>query len=217
MDGNGRWALKKKLKRKDGHREGIKTCIKLINNISKLNFNIDEISFYVFSAENWQRPFSEVKHLFKLIEDYYVEFEHTAINRNFKIRHYGTKKRLNKKILDIIEKVTKKTKKNKGIKINLVFNYGSRDEIVEAANKVRNKRITIKSINNNLYTKESNEPDLIIRTGGELRLSNFMLWQSAYAEFYFTKKLWPDFKLADLNKILINYKNRSRKYGNTYE
>ena len=213
MDGNGRWASKKKLKKKEGHKAGIKACIKLIKNLKKLDVHIEELSFYVFSSENWKRSFTEIKNLFDLIEEYYHEFETTAQNNNLKIRHYGSRRKLSKKILKIIDDVTKKTKKNNSNTINLVFNYGSRDEILNSIKKMEFKNININNFTNNLYTSCSSDPDLIIRTGGEFRLSNFMLWQAAYSELYFTKKLWPDFNILDLKKILVNFKKRKRNFG----
>ena len=213
MDGNGRWASKKKLKRKEGHKAGINACINLLKNLEKLDVHIEELSFYVFSTENWKRSFSEIKNLFDLIEEYYHEFETTAQDNNLKIRHYGSRKKLSKKILKIIDDVTKKTKKNNSNTINLVFNYGSRDEIINTIKRLKFKQININNFTNNLYTSCSSDPDLIIRTGGEFRLSNFMLWQAAYSELYFTKKLWPDFNISDLKKILINYKKRKRNFG----
>ncbi len=213
LDGNGRWAEKRNLKRLYGHKAGIENCIKLIKNLNKHNIEINEISFYVFSSENWGRPLTEIKSLFDLITKYYIDFEQAAMEENLVIRHYGSRKKLNNKILSIIDNVSRKTKKNKGCKINLFFNYGSRNEIVESINSVLSKKITKALISQNLYTSKSSDPDLIIRTGGEIRLSNFMLWQSAYAELYFTKKLWPDFSISDLKYILINYHKRKRRYG----
>ena len=213
MDGNGRWASKNNLKKKEGHRAGIKACIKLIKSINKLDIHINELSFYVFSAENWKRSISEIKNLFDLIDEYYQEFEKTAQDYNLKIRHFGSRKKLSKKILKIIDDVTKKTKNNSSTAINLVFNYGGRDEIVSSIKKIKSGKINKVNITKNLYTYASDDPDLIIRTGGELRLSNFMLWQSAYSELYFTKKLWPDFNITDLKKIIINFKKRKRNYG----
>ena len=213
MDGNGRWASKNKLKKKEGHKAGIKACINLIKSISKLNVHINEISFYVFSSENWKRSISEINNLFNLIEEFYQEFEMTAQNYNLKIRHFGSRKKLSKKILSIIDDVTKKTNNNSSTAINLVFNYGGRDEIVNSVKNIKSGKINKKNITKNLYTSKSKDPDLIIRTGGELRLSNFMLWQSAYSELFFTKKLWPDFNITDLKKIIINFKKRKRNYG----
>jgi len=213
MDGNGRWALKNNLKKREGHKAGIKSCINLIKSINKLDVHINELSFYVFSSENWKRPISEINNLFNLIEEFYQEFEMTAQNYNLKIRHYGSRKKLSKKILYIIDDVTEKTKRNSSTAINLVFNYGSRDEIASSIKKISPGKINKNNIAKNLYTSMSKDPDLIIRTGGELRLSNFMLWQAAYSELYFTKKLWPDFNITDLKKILINFKKRTRNYG----
>ena len=213
MDGNGRWASKNNLKKKEGHRAGIKACIRLIKNISKLDVHINELSFYVFSTENWKRSFSEIKNLFDLIEEYYHEFEITAQDYNLRIRHYGSREKLSKKILNIIDNVTIKTKKNSSTVINLVFNYGGRDEIINSVKKIRSGKINKINITKNLYTAMSKDPDLIIRTGGELRLSNFMLWQSAYSELFFTKKLWPDFNTTDLKKIILNFRKRKRNYG----
>ena len=213
MDGNGRWASKNYLKRKEGHRAGIKSCINLIKSINKLDINVNELSFYVFSSENWSRSLSEIKNLFDLIEEYYQEFEKTAQDYNLKIRHFGSRKKLSKKILKIIDDVTQKTKNNSSTAINLVFNYGGRDEIVSSIKKIKSGKINKINIMKNLYTYASKDPDLIIRTGGELRLSNFMLWQSAYSELYFTKKLWPDFNITDLKKIIVNFKKRKRNFG----
>lgn len=213
MDGNGRWASKNNLQKIEGHKAGIKSCINLIKSINKLDVHINELSFYVFSSENWKRSLSEINDLFNLIEEFYQEFEKTAQNYNLKIRHYGSRKKLNKKILRIIDDVTYKTRNNSSTAINLVFNYGGRDEIVSSIKKIRSGKINKNNIIKNLYTSMSKDPDLIIRTGGELRLSNFMLWQSAYSELYFTKKLWPDFNISDLKRIIINFKKRKRNYG----
>ena len=213
MDGNGRWASKKNLKKKEGHRAGIKACINLIKSINKLDVHINELSFYVFSSENWKRSLSEIKNLFDLIDEYYLEFETTAQNYNLKIRHYGSRKKLSKKTLKIIDDVTQKTKNNTSTTINLVFNYGGRDEIVSSIKKIKSKMINKANITKNLYTSKSKDPDLIIRTGGEMRLSNFMLWQSAYSELFFTKKLWPDFNIKALKEIIINFKKRKRNFG----
>ncbi len=213
MDGNGRWALKNNLKKKEGHKAGIKACIRLINNLNKLDIQINELSFYVFSTENWKRSLNEINNLFDLIEEYYLEFEMTAQNNDLRIRHYGSRNKLSGKLLNIIDDVTAKTKKNSSNYINLVFNYGSRDEIINSIKKLGQKKISKANLIKNLYTSESKDPDLIIRTGGKYRLSNFMLWQSAYSELYFTKKLWPDFNITDLKKILINFKKRKRNFG----
>lgn len=213
MDGNGRWALKNKVSKKKGHETGIKNCIQICKSLRKLDYNIREISFYVFSTENWKRSPYEINNLFSLIEEFYENFSNTADDNNLVIRHYGSKDNLSRRIKKIIDLVTERTKLNSGTFINLMFNYGSRKEINDAFAKMIKDKKRTKNIREYLYTKNSYDPDLIIRTGGEQRLSNFMLWQSAYAELYFTKTLWPDFKLRHLNYILHAYSQRARKLG----
>ena len=213
MDGNGRWARKNNVTKKIGHEYGIRNCISICEELKNLKYKIKEISFYVFSTENWNRSAVEVKNLFELIEIFYDEFSVKAEENNLKIRHYGSRKKLSKKLLYIIDDVTKKTIKNNGVIINLLFNYGSRQEISEAVSKIKKLKYPSKNIKKYFYIPESKDPDLIIRTGGEMRLSNFMLWQSAYAELYFTNILWPDFKIKNLNIALDNYSKRKRKLG----
>ena len=213
MDGNGRWAAKNKISKKKGHEYGVRNCIKICENLKKLDFKLNEISFYVFSTENWNRSPQEVKNLFKIILAFYTSFKVSANNNNISVRHYGSKERLSSKIKKIIDDVVISTKKNNGIYVNLLFNYGSRQEIADAIKKIKSVKKKKINFRNYLYIPESKDPDLIIRTGGEIRLSNFMLWQSAYSELYFTKTLWPDFKITSLNKILHNYLKRNRKLG----
>ena len=213
MDGNGRWANKNKISKKKGHEQGVRNCIKICENLKKLDFKINEISFYVFSTENWNRSSLEVSNLFKIIESFYDSFKTTANNNNISIRHYGSKQRLTSKIKKIIDDVVQSTKKNNGTYVNLLFNYGSRQEIEDAIKKIQSEKKKKFNFRDYLYVPESKDPDLIIRTGGEIRLSNFMLWQSAYSELYFTKILWPDFKITSLNKILYRYLKRNRKLG----
>ena len=213
MDGNGRWANKNKISKKKGHEQGVRNCIKICENLKKLDFKINEISFYVFSTENWNRSSLEVSNLFKIIESFYDSFKTSANNNNISIRHYGSKQRLTSKIKKIIDDVVQSTKKNNGTYVNLLFNYGSRQEIEDAIKKIQSEKKKKFNFRDYLYVPESKDPDLIIRTGGEIRLSNFMLWQSAYSELYFTKILWPDFKITSLNKILHSYMERNRKLG----
>tara|TARA_B100000965_G_scaffold206441_1_gene172374 strand:+ start:487 stop:1170 length:684 start_codon:yes stop_codon:yes gene_type:complete len=213
MDGNGRWALKKGLKRLDGHKAGIKNCINIIKNLDQLDYKIKNITFYVFSTENWKRPIREINNLFSLIEYYYTNFKNVANEENLKINHLGSKKNLSNKLNSIINDVVKNTKNNNGTRINLAFNYGGRTEIIDAVNKTNSNLMSSKLLTKNLYISSLPDPDLIIRTGGEMRLSNFLLWQSAYAELYFTKILWPNFKIKSLNKIISIYFSRIRKYG----
>tara|TARA_B100000029_G_scaffold429840_1_gene440442 strand:- start:662 stop:1345 length:684 start_codon:yes stop_codon:yes gene_type:complete len=213
MDGNGRWAVKKGLKRSAGHEAGVKNCINIIKNLNKLDYKIKNISLYVFSTENWKRSASEVNSLLKLIEDYYINLKNVANEEKLKINHLGSSKSLSKKLKKIIINVVDSTKKNKGTTINLAFNYGGRVEIVDAINKSKSTKMTDKILSNNLYIPNLPDPDLILRTGGEKRLSNFLMWQSAYSELYFTKILWPNFKIKSLNHILSDYFVRVRKYG----
>ena len=213
MDGNGRWAKKNNLQKKIGHKQGIQNCISLCQGLRNLDYQINEISFYVFSAENWRRNPSEIKNLFNLITEFYRDFSSTANDNNLKIRHYGSRKKLSKKLLSIIDEVTSNTKDNKGTIVNLLFNYGSRQEINDAVDKIKKLKNPSKNLRDYFYIPESKDPDFIIRTGGQIRLSNFMLWQSAYAELYFTKVLWPDFKISNLNRALDQLMKRKRNYG----
>ena len=213
MDGNGRWAKKNNLQKKTGHKYGIKNCISLCQRLRDLDYKLTEISFYVFSAENWSRNPSEIKNLFNLITEFYRDFSSTANDNNLKIRHYGSRKKLSKKLLSIIDEVTSITKDNKGTIVNLLFNYGSRQEMNDAVDKIRKLKNPSKNLRDYFYIPESKDPDFIIRTGGQIRLSNFMLWQSAYAELYFTKVLWPDFKTSNLNRALDQLMKRTRNYG----
>ena len=213
MDGNGRWAKKNNLQKKTGHKYVIKNCISLCKSLRDLDYKINEISFYVFSAENWRRNPSEIKNLFNLITEFYRDFSSTANDNNLKIRHYGSRKKLSKKLLSIIDEVTAITKDNKGTTVNLLFNYGSRQEINDAVDKIKKLKNPSKNLRDYFYIPESKDPDFIIRTGGQIRLSNFMLWQSAYAEMYFTKVLWPDFKISNLNRALDQLMKRKRNYG----
>ena len=213
MDGNGRWAKKNKVSKKIGHEYGIRNCISICERLNKLRYKVEELSFYVFSTENWKRNPMEINDLFKLIEIFYREFLTKANKSNIQIRHYGSREKLSKKLLKIIDSVTEKTKNNDGVIVNLLFNYGSRQEINDAIKKMKQINYPSNNIKKYFYVPESKDPDLIIRTGGEIRLSNFMLWQSAYAELYFTKVLWPDFKTANLNLALDNFMKRKRNHG----
>ena len=213
MDGNGRWAINKGLKRSAGHEAGIKNCIHIMRNLDSIDYKIKNITLYVFSTENWKRPINEVKALFSLIEDYYINFKDVAYEENLKIKHLGSNKNISKKLRKIILDVVDITKINNGTTINLAFNYGGRAEIIDAINKSKLNKMTNKSLSNNLYIPDLPDPDLIIRTGGEMRLSNFLIWQAAYTELYFTKVLWPNFNIKSLNNILSNYLDRTRKYG----
>ena len=210
MDGNGRWGQKRKKGRNFWHLNGVKTVKKIVEKSAKLKIPI--ITFYVFSTENWKRPKSEINFLFKLIINYFKKELSKVILNGIKINIIGNINKLPSKIKTSLKSVIKKTKKNKRITVNLAINYGSRDEIVYASKKLK-KKITIKTLSQNLYTKNLPNPDILIRTGGRKRLSNFMLWQLAYTEIYFIDKLWPDFNSSDLNRIINNFKKTKRNFG----
>ena len=210
MDGNGRWGQKKNKGRNFGHFNGVETVKKIVKKSFKLKIPI--ITFYVFSTENWRRPKSEINFLFKLIINYFRQELDTVISNGIKINIIGKINRLPSKIKISLKDVVKKTKKNKRIIVNLAINYGSRDEIVNACKKVKG-RINGRSLSKNLYTQRLPNPDILIRTGGHKRLSNFMLWQLAYTEIYFIDKLWPDFNSKDFERIIKNFKKVKRNFG----
>ena len=212
MDGNGRWGKKRNKSRNFGHINGVKTVKKIVE--SSIKLNIPVITFYVFSTENWKRPRDEINYLFKLIINYFNNELKNVISNGIKINIIGNLKKLPPKVKSSLKKVMKLTRKNEKIIVNLAVNYGSKSEIINALKKLKNrKKIDVKSLKKELYTKDLPDPDILIRTGGHKRLSNFMLWQLAYAEIYFLDKLWPDFSEKDLKKIVINYKKIKRNFG----
>ena len=211
MDGNGRWGLKHKNSRNLGHKEGLKTVEMVMKYCLKKKIKF--LTLYAFSTENWKRPLKERNYLFRLLEIYLIEKLEKLNNEKIKIKILGEKKFYNKlnKLLDFAEK---KTVGNTKLQINLALNYGSKKEIVYAFNKLKKRsKISENDINNNLYTKNIPEPEILIRTGNTQRLSNFLLWQAAYTEIFFEKKLWPDFKDKDLNKIMKKFSNIKRNFG----
>ena len=210
MDGNGRWGKKKKKGRNFGHIKGVETVKKIVK--SCISLKIPILTFFVFSSENWKRPKTEITFLFKLIKNYFSKEIDKVINQGIKINILGDITKLSPDLKKILTKSVKLTKKNKMIIVNLAINYGSKDEILSASNKVKRK-INIKSFEKNLYTKNMPNPDILIRTGGHQRLSNFMLWQLAYAELFFIKKLWPDFNSVDLRRIIKKYLKTKRNFG----
>ena len=210
MDGNGRWGKKKNKSRNFGHLKGVETVKTIVKQSIKLKIPI--LTFYVFSSENWRRPKSEISFLFKLIKNYFLKEINNVTNQGIKINIIGELKKLPSDLKNILNKTVRSTSKNKKIIVNLALNYGSKREILIAAKKV-NKKLSIKNINRNLYTKDLPDPDILIRTGGHQRLSNFMLWQLSYTELFFTKKLWPDFNLKDLKKIITAFKRIKRNFG----
>ena len=212
MDGNGRWGLKKKKSRNYGHLSGVKTVQKIVE--ASIIYKVPIISFYVFSTENWRRPKSEINYLFKLINIYFIKKIINIIKNNIKIIVSGRIQNLPFKIKNILKKVIKKTKNNNKLIVNLAINYGSKSEIVDAVKKINNKSKKMKeeNINKNLYS-DLPFPDILIRTGGQKRLSNFMLWQLAYTEIFFLDKLWPEFTKKDLKKVIDKYQKIKRNFG----
>jgi undecaprenyl diphosphate synthase len=210
MDGNGRWGVKRKKGRNYGHLKGVETVKKVVSNSIQLKIPI--VTFYVFSSENWKRPKKEITFLFKLITSYFTKEIKSIVSQGIKINILGELDKLSMDIKLILKKSVKLTKKNKKIVVNLAINYGSKNEIINAIKKTK-KRVNIRDFEKNLYTKSMPDPDILIRTGGHQRLSNFMLWQLAYSELFFLKKLWPDFNIRDLKKIIKTYKENKRNFG----
>ena len=212
MDGNGRWGLKNKSSRNEGHKAGLKTIDKIIKNT--IEKNIRYLTLFAFSTENWKRPKKEINYLFKLLENFLKKRIKDLNNKNIRFFVIGKKNfsiRLNKQL----KLAEKQTKSNNTLQLNLALNYGSKSEIINAIKLLNKKKskISEKNISNNLYTKNIPDPDILIRTGNTKRLSNFLLWQSAYTEIFFIKKLWPDFNEKDFNKIIKKFINIKRNFG----
>jgi len=214
MDGNGRWGKKKRKSRNFGHSNGIKIIERLVKDSIKIKIPI--LTFYVFSTENWKRPKSEINFLFKLIDYYFVKEIDRIVKNNIKINIIGSIKNLPKKIKNHLQTCMHRTRNCKKILVNLAINYGSKDEIINAIKKLKRKKksISVKNFVKYLYTSNLPDPDLLIRTGGKKRLSNFLLWQLAYSELYFVDKLWPDFSIVDYHKIIKQFKKVKRNFGN---
>ncbi len=212
MDGNGRWGLKYKNSRNAGHKAGLKTVEKIIK--ETLKNKIKFLTLYAFSTENWKRPKKEVKYLFDLLETFLVNRIEDLNNQNIKLKIIGIKN-FSKKLNKLLIFCEKKTAKNNKLQINLALNYGSKTELINAFKLLsKNKeKINIKNITKYLQTKKIPDPDVLIRTGNTKRLSNFLLWQLAYSEIFFEKKLWPAFNEKDYNKIIKNFKNIKRNFG----
>ncbi len=213
MDGNGRWGRKRNKSRNFGHIEGVKTVQKIVKASIKLKIPI--VTFYVFSTENWKRPKKEIKFLFNLISSFFKKELNNVIKNNIRINVIGKRNLLPLATNNILNETIRKTRKNKKLLINLALNYGSKTEIKDSIFKLINKKekVSEKNINKNLYTSNIPNPDILVRTGGHKRLSNFMLWQLAYAELYFIDKLWPDFNERDLKKIVKLFHSTKRNFG----
>lgn len=220
MDGNRRWARAKGKSASFGHKEGAKTLEKIVRYANKIG--LEHITVYAFSTENWKRAEDEVKALMMLLQNYLDEYSKRADTENIKVKILGDITALSEGMQKSIKKCMERTKDNTGVTFNIALNYGGRDEIIKAikqiAADVKDKKIDITDIteelvSNNLYTKGQPDPDLLIRTSGELRLSNFLPWQLVYSEFLFIDKNWPDFEEEDLDKAIIEYQKRTRKFG----
>ena len=213
MDGNGRWGLKNKSSRNQGHKAGLHTVEKIIK--ETINQKIKYLTLYAFSTENWKRPKKEINYLFNLLENFLLNRIEDLNKQNIKLNVIGVKN-FSKKLNKLIKSSEKKTSKNTTLQINLALNYGSKFEIINALKKIinNNDKINERSLSKHLQTKNIPDPEILIRTGNTKRLSNFLLWQLAYAEIFFEKKLWPDFNEKDYIKIINNFKKIKRNFGN---
>ena len=213
MDGNGRWGIKHKKSRNLGHKQGLKTVEKIIK--ATIKNKVKYLTLYAFSTENWKRPKKEINFLFKLLENFLLNKISDLNKQNIKLKIIG-KKSFSHKLIKLLNLSEKITSLNKRLQINLALNYGAKNEIINALNAIKKnkKKVNELNISKNLFTKNIPDPDILIRTGNTKRLSNFLLWQLAYSEIFFEKKLWPDFNENDYNKILKNFKKVKRNFGN---
>jgi undecaprenyl diphosphate synthase len=214
MDGNGRWGLKKYNDRNKGHFYGLQNINKVIKNCIKLH--IKYLTLYTFSTENWNRPKKEIEYLFFLFKFFYQKNFNKINKNNIRIKFIGDLKNIPADLKVIIKKIQEKTKTNNRITVVFAFNYGAKSELINAFKKIhknKNNKISEELISNNLYTKNIPDPDILVRTGGEKRLSNFLLWQLSYAELFFIEKSWPDFNFLDLKKIVNKFSGIKRRFG----
>lgn len=220
MDGSGRWATSHHMPRLAGHKKAADSIEQVVD--SFIYFGIPYITLYAFSTENWNRPKEEVEGIIQLLEEHLDEGIRIALKKNIKIQHMGSRKGLPAHICDKISEAIELTKDNTNLNLGLAFNYGSRNELVDAVRHIvqsgiKAEHIDESTVERHLYTAGFPDPDFIIRTGGEQRLSNFLLWQSAYAELYFTPVLWPDFDINEIEKALLDYSRRQRRFGRIQE
>ncbi len=223
MDGNGRWAKQRGLKRSEGHKEGAKVFRAICDYAQEIG--IEYLTFYAFSTENWKRPADEVEAIMNLFRDYLFEAQEREEEneaKGMRIRYIGERNALPEDIVNLIEQLEKNSEDKNVITVNLAVNYGGRDEILHAVKAIAKKveagelkadDINLKDIDGNLFTAGQPDPDLIIRPSGEYRLSNFLIWQAAYSEFWFSDILWPDFTADDLDKAILDYAKRNRRFG----
>ena len=212
MDGNGRWGLRNKNSRNAGHKAGLKTVETIIK--ASIKQNIKFLTLYAFSTENWKRPKKEITYLFNLLQDFLKNRIEDLNKQNIKLKFIGSKK-FSRQLNKLINLAEKKTLKNNTLQINLALNYGSKSELLNAFKKIKKTKLNIneKNFTKYLHTKNIPDPDLLIRTGNTNRLSNFLLWQLAYSEIFFEKKLWPDFNKRDYIKIIKKFKRIKRNFG----
>jgi len=212
MDGNGRWGLKHKKSRNAGHKAGLNSIEKILKETIKNKISF--LTLYTFSTENWNRPHSEINYLFSLLENFLIKKINDLNENKIKLKILG-KKNFSKKLNKLLLKSEKLTKKNTQLQVNLALNYGSKTEILHAIKNLLKKKNSINETNlaSNLYTRNIPDPDILIRTGDTKRLSNFLLWQLAYTEIFFHKKLWPDFNEKDFRQIINRFKKIKRNYG----
>lgn len=220
MDGNGRWAKKRGLSRSMGHREGARVVKKIIE--EAYDIGVRYLTFFAFSAENWSRPKEEVDELMKLYLEYLKSAENETSDKNVRVRIIGSREGLSKEIIDQIHKIEQNTRQRNRMTLNIALNYGGRQDILQAARrivedvqngKLLKDEITLEELQKRLYTEDMPDPDLLIRTSGEMRISNFLIWQCSYSEFYFSPVLWPDFREKHLHEAIAEYQRRNRRFG----
>ena len=213
MDGNGRWGIKKKKTRNFGHKKGLEIIEKIVD--FSIKKRISALTLYTFSTENWKRPKKEINFLFKLLHNFLNKNIQKIINKGIKLKFIGDNSLFSKDLKKTLIKIEKATKENKKIHVNIALNYGSKNEIIQCIKILikKQKKITDKNIKNYLYTSGMPDPDILIRTGGKKRLSNFLLWQLAYSELFFLNKLWPDFNNNDFLIILRKFSKIKRNFG----
>ena len=213
MDGNGRWGLKYKNSRNAGHKAGLRTVEKIIK--ETIRHKVKFLTLYAFSTENWRRPKKEIDFLFSLLETFLTNRIEELHNQNIKLKIIGVKN-FSQKLNTLLNSAEKKTSRNKRLQLNLALNYGSKFELINAFKKIKkkNQKVNEKNLTKYLQTKNIPDPEILIRTGNTKRLSNFLLWQLAYSEIFFEKKLWPEFNEKDYSKIIKKFKNIKRNFGN---
>lgn len=213
MDGNGRWAEKRGKKRSYGHRVGSENVERVVEHAFKVG--VKSLTLYAFSSENWARPKEEVDELMRLLKNYFKKFISKVLKNGVRLKVVGGRAELSDDLIKVIDECEDMSKDNTEHYLNIALNYGGRQEVVAVVNELisEGKAVTVDSISENLYTAASGEPDLIIRTGGEYRLSNFLLYQGAYSELYFTDVLWPDFDEIELDKAIDSFGKRKRRFG----